>query len=140
MGTYRIHEGSLELPDGYVDQTLNVFPNSSAVPADFSVVVSRDAPLAGENLQSYFERQMKQLPNTLPGLKVLRRGQTTVGDQPAMEVEYTWVSKGMKMHQRQATLMVGGRILNVTASAHDNAFHKFAAQFEEILGSFKLES
>lgn len=140
MGNYRFNEGSLELPEGYVDQTINVFPNSSSSPADFSVVVSRDSPLAGENLQAYFERQMKQLPNTLPGLKVLRRGQITVGGEPAMEVEYTWVSKGMKMHQRQATLMAGGRILNVTASALDNSFHKFATQFEEILDSFKLES
>jgi hypothetical protein len=140
VGTYRINEGSLELPDGYVDQTINVFPNSSASPADFSIVVSRDTPLAGENLQGYFERQMKQLPNSLPGLKVVRRAQITVGDQPAFEVEYTWVSKGMKMHQRQATLMVGGRILNVTASALDNSFHKFAAQFDEILSSFKFES
>lgn len=140
MGTYRINEGSLELPEGYVDQTLNVFPNSSAVPADFSVVVSRDAPLAGESLQAYFERQMKQLPNSLPGLKVLRRGEMTVGGRPAMEVEYTWVSKGMKMHQRQATLMVGGRVLNVTASALDNSFQKFAAQFDDILNSFQFDS
>jgi hypothetical protein len=140
VGTYRINEGSFELPDGYVDQTLNVFPNSSAVPADFSLVVSRDTPLAGENLQAYFERQMKELPGSLPGVKVLRRGTLTVGGRQAMEVEYTWVSKGMKMHQRQATLLVGGRILNVTASALDNAFAKFAAQFEEILNSFRLDS
>ena len=140
MSTYRINEGSFELPDGYVDQTLNVFPNSSAVPADFSVVVSRDTPLVGENLQAYFERQMKQLPSSLPGLKVLRRGELTLGGQRAMEVEYTWVSKGMKMHQRQATLLVGGTVLNVTASALDNSYQKFDAQFREILNSFRFDS
>lgn len=140
MGTYHINEGSFELPEGYVDQTLNVFPNSTSVPADFSVVMSRDLPLANENLQMYFERQMKQLPDSLPGLKVLRRGSLTLGGRQAMEVEYTWVSKGTKMRQRQVCVFAGGQALNLTATALDPAFPKFADEFEGILKSFEFPS
>jgi len=138
MSEYRIHEGNFELPDGWVDQTINVFPNSPSSPADFSVVITRDNAYANETLQDYFERQIKQLPDSLPGFKELRRGELTVGEKKAVDIEYTWVGKGKKMHLRQVCLMLEKLIFNITATAVAPHFPKNAAQFDQILNSFKF--
>lgn len=138
MPIYQLNEGTLELPDNYTDQTMNVFPNSPSSGSDFSVVITRDVPLANEDLKSYFDKQLKQLPGALPGIKILRRGELTVGGLPALEVEYDWISKGRKMHHRQVSMMPEKLVLNITASAAANNFQKYAAEFDQILNSFKF--
>ncbi len=138
MPNYRIHEGNFDLPDGWVDQTINVFPNSPSSPADFSVVITRDKPFADETLPEYFERQIKQLPDALPGFKEIRRGELTVGGTAAVDIEYTWIGKGKKMHIRQVCVMLDTLILNITATAVAPHFSKNAAQFDEILNSFRF--
>ncbi len=138
MPNYLINEGNFDLPDGWIDQTINVFPNSPSSPADFSVVITRDNPFANETLQGYFERQIKQLPDALPGFKELRRGSLTVGEQEAVDIEYTWIGKGKKMHIRQVCVIVKNSILNITATAVAPHFPKYSPQFDDILVSFKF--
>jgi hypothetical protein len=138
MPKYQINEGIFDLPEGWVDQTINVFPNSPSSPAEFSVVITRDNPFAGESLKDYFERQIKQLPGSLPGLKILRRGELTVGGKEALDLEYNWIGKGKKMHIRQVSLMIDKTIVNVTATAVAPYFPKYVSQFDEVLASFKF--
>ena len=127
----------MELPDGWLDQTINVFPNSSD-PAEFSVVITRDTPFANESLKEYFERQVKQLPDSLPGFKEIRRGNLMMDDREAVDIEYNWIGKGKKIHIRQVCMLVDGVILNINATAVAPYFPKYASEFEKILSSFKF--
>ena len=138
MQEYQLNEATLELPDEWIDQTINVFPNSSSDPAEFSVVITRDNPYAKEDLEKYFERQTKQLPDSLPGFKEIRRGKLTLDDRDAVDIEYNWIGKGKKMHIRQVCTMVDEIILNITATAVAPHFPKHAPEFDKILKSFKF--
>ncbi len=126
------------MPEGWIDQTINVFPNSSSNPAEFSVVITRDNPYANETLTAYFERQVKQLPDSLPGYQEVRRGNLTLGKKEAVDIEYTWVGKGKKMHIRQVCVMAKDLILNITATALAPQFSKYAPEFDKILNSFEF--
>ena len=138
MQEYRLNEGTLEMPDEWVDQTMNIFPSSSATPADFSVVITRDPALANESLEQYFERQIKQLPDALPGFKEIRRGELKVDDKDAVDIEYNWIGQGKKMHIRQVGLMLDGVVMNITATAVAPHFPKYSADFDKILQSIKF--
>lgn len=138
MQTYTLNEGTLELPDEWVDQTMNIFPSSASTPADFSVVITRDTPLANETLKKYFERQIKQLPDALPGFKETRRGELKVDGRDAVDIEYDWIGQGKKMHIRQVGLMLDGVVMNITATAVAPHFPKHSADFDKILQSIKF--
>jgi len=138
MPNYKINEGSFELPEKWVDQTINVFPNSPSAPADFSVIISRDVPLANEDLTAYFQRQVKQLPTSLPGVREIQRGSLTVDKVDAMQIEYTWMNKGKKIQQRQVCILIDNKVMNFTASATAQIYPKEIQKFDDILNSFKF--
>lgn len=138
MQKYKLNEGTLEMPDEWVDQTINVFPSSSSNPAEFSVVITRDNPLANESLKEYFDRQIKQLPTSLPGFKEIRRGELKLDGKDAVDIEYNWIGKGKKMHMRQVGTLHNKVILNITATAVAPHYPKYSAEFDKILNSFKF--
>ena len=138
MQKYTLNEGTLELPDEWIDQTMNIFPSSSSTPADFSVVITRDVPFAGESLNDYFERQIKQLPDALPGFKEIRRGKLKVDGRDAVDIEYEWIGQGKKMHIRQVGTIFNGVVMNLTATAMAALFPKHASEFDKILNSIEF--
>jgi hypothetical protein len=139
MQKYQLNEGTLELPDMWVDQTMNIFPSSASTPADFSVVITRDNPFANESLEEYFERQIKQLPDALPGFKEIRRGKLKVDGKDAVDIEYQWIGQGKKMHIRQVGTIVNDAVMNITATAMAPHFPKHAPEFDKILNSIKFD-
>ncbi|RML98875.1 hypothetical protein ALQ86_05453, partial [Pseudomonas amygdali pv. eriobotryae] len=58
---YELHEGSITLPEGFQDRTVNMFVLGSTLPAPLSITVSRDTLLSTELLKTYVDRQVKML-------------------------------------------------------------------------------
>ena len=56
---YPLPEGRITLPQGFEDRSVNMFILGSSIPAPLSITLSRDNTLPGEELSTYFERQIK---------------------------------------------------------------------------------
>jgi hypothetical protein len=140
MSTYRINEATFELPDGWPDQTINIFPNSREDTAQCSLVMSRDQTQAGETLVDYVARQHKLLYEQLPQLHMLRRDDSTVDGLAAMEAEFTWQSETGLMRQRQVYLVRDGKALTLTATSLDRDFSHYASVVDDIIASFHFLS
>jgi hypothetical protein len=138
MGTYQINEGAFELPDGWPDQTVNIFSTSREAPAEFSLVISRDEEQEGEGLRDYVARQHKALYEQLPRLRMLRRGDVVLDGRPALDVEFTWESDAGLMRQRQVYVAHDGTILTLTATAREALYAKYEAALDDIAASFKF--
>jgi hypothetical protein len=138
MGTYQINEGAFELPDGWPDQTVNIFTTSREAPAEFSLVISRDEELEGEELRDYVARQHKTLYEQLPRLRMLRRGEAVLDGQPAVDVEFTWESDAGVMRQRQLYVAHDGAILTLTATAREAFYTKYETAVDDLTASFKF--
>ncbi|MBH3071144.1 DUF1795 domain-containing protein, partial [Serratia marcescens] len=71
-------EGSVALPEGYVDRTVNVLlPGDDVSP---SINISRDALQPAEHLEGYVTRQLDVLAQGLKGWAFKSREPATLGD------------------------------------------------------------
>ncbi|MBH3069677.1 DUF1795 domain-containing protein, partial [Serratia marcescens] len=71
-------EGSVALPEGYADRTVNVLLAGDDVSP--SINISRDALQPAENLESYVTRQLDALAQGLKGWAFKSREPATLGD------------------------------------------------------------
>lgn len=70
---YQLQEGSITLPEGFQDRTVNMFILGNSIPAPLNITVSRDNLLSGEDLGAYIERQVKLIASKLRGYTILAR-------------------------------------------------------------------
>lgn len=138
MSTYHINEATFDVPDGWPDQSINIFPSSRDVPTEFSLVVSRDEPQEGEQLDDYVARQLKQLYEQLPDLRVLRRDELPVDGETALEAEFTWRADAGTMRQRQVYIVRDGKALTLTATALERFYAKYETVLDDLVSSFSF--
>ncbi|EKT4525086.1 DcrB-related protein, partial [Pseudomonas putida] len=50
---YQLQEGSIALPEGFQDRTVNMFILGSNIPAPLNITISRDNVLPAEDLDAY---------------------------------------------------------------------------------------
>jgi hypothetical protein len=142
-------EARFELPGGWQDQTVHIF----AVPAsagegmgdgpqgaEFSLVIHRDTPQPGEDLAAYVERQLANVKATLPGVRILREGELTVGGLAAREAELRWEAEGAGLlRQRQVYVRRQGRVLTMTGTAPERLYAKHAGAMDALLASLRFQ-
>ena len=93
MERYQTKDVSFVPPANWADRTVvafatNPFPHGRKGGA--SIVVTRDAPPAGETLLAYAHRQLMQLRMGLSGFEVLGGLEYRVGGKPAMQLRVAW--------------------------------------------------
>ncbi|MEB3900580.1 DUF1795 domain-containing protein [Pseudomonas putida] len=112
---YQLQEGSITLPEGFQDRTVNMFILGSNIPAPLNITISRDNVLPAENLDAYIDRQVKLIASKLRGYTVLARKPAQLSSsQPLMgvQIEGYYLNDGRPVYQRQAAFEVApGRIL-----------------------------
>ena len=122
-------------PNVPADAMGDVYPPPTS---PFAVSLHRDAPLDGEDLSAYLARQVAGLTQSIPDLKVLRRGTRDVGGQRAEEIEYAWTAEGGRMRQHQVHVLRAGRILTWTATAPAVHWLTYAPQFTALLATVRF--
>ncbi len=138
MSRYYINEASFDVPDEWPDQSINVFPSSRESSSEFSFVVSRDETKPGEDLYSYVDRQQEELLAQLPGFNLIHCVKTKLSGIDGVDTEFSWVSGGKQMHQRQICVVFGGRALVLTATAQEHHYQKYIQVLNQITDSFKF--
>jgi hypothetical protein len=142
---YRIHEGSLEIPDGFQDRTANLFVSKGDPRTSPNLSVARDTLEKDETLRDYVTRQIGVLAEKLPGHAVERRCAARLGAGDAAiegeQIDARYRNGGRTLHQRQAAFAVGGgRVLVFSATLTAPASAPFETLWTRWLASFVARS
>ncbi|MFE8115714.1 DcrB-related protein [Brenneria goodwinii] len=95
-------EGQIRVPEGYQDNTVNVFVSSHENAPSFNI--SRDLLVEGETLPAYIDRQLGQLEKHLSGWKLLAREAAELGQHvlSGEHVRASYLRDGRRIWQDQA--------------------------------------
>ncbi|VVO61852.1 hypothetical protein PS838_00834 [Pseudomonas fluorescens] len=112
---YQLQEGSIVLPEGFQDRTVNMFVLGNSIPAPLNITISRDNMLPAEDLKTYIERQVKLIAAKLRGYTLLSKKPATLSsEQPrsGIQLDAYYMNDGRPVYQRQAAFEIEqGRIL-----------------------------
>lgn len=141
MQNYQLYEGSIGIPDGWKDQTMNAFalPEPNGKGAKASLVVSRDYETKSDTVEHYADLQLVEAAKKLPKYKLIRRNETQVGGQPAMQVDYTWATpERVEIRQRQAFTKYRDYFLMMTLTAPADDFGKYETVWQETIKTISI--
>lgn len=138
---YRLQEGSLVLPQGFQDRTVNMFVLGKTMPSPLSITVSRDDLLPGEVLGVYVDRQVKMLGSKMRGYTLLSKHPATLSKALPIEgfqVDAYYLNDGRPYYQRQAAFLVSpGRALIFSTTSQGNFNAEQTASWQDMLASFQ---
>ena len=142
---YHIQEGQFDVPDdGRIDRSMNVLAMPDG--AGTTLIVSRDALRAQENLAQFVSRQMNDLMRQVSQLKELSRDEIAVGpavlNLRAIELATQFKQNGQALYQRQAVFLLpnerdGKAVLILTASSPVPFDAEALALWQRTLASFQ---
>ncbi|EYF02666.1 DcrB-related protein [Chondromyces apiculatus] len=140
MALYEADEVSFEVPDGYVDRSMNMFISPSQGPRGqpISVVITRD-PRTEETVRDQAIRLLKDVVAALPGGKLLGQRDREVGAQPAREARLQAVQQRVPTYARQTYVGHYGTLLTITVTSPRGAAQQCDAQTERLLGSMRFK-
>lgn len=136
MSEYTFDEGSLVLPSGWFDRTLNVLgpePND----AEFKVLVSREDQ-NGRSLDDFVTTQSKDLSQRLPWFVLQSKAERMIAGLRAIEVKSTFRDGKAEMFQHQATIATRGKFLTLTAVSLLRAQEACSHELERLLSTARL--
>ncbi|WP_258911204.1 DUF1795 domain-containing protein [Pseudomonas putida] len=138
---YQLQEGSITLPEGFQDRTVNMFILGNSIPAPLNITVSRDNLLSGEDLGAYIERQIKLIASKLRGYTILGKKTAQLSSsqpQAGIQVDGYYLKDGRPIYQRQAAFEIApGRILVFSTTSQADFSGKQNDSWLELLGSFE---
>jgi hypothetical protein len=138
---YQLHEGSITLPEGFQDRTVNMFVIGNSIPAPLNITISRDNMLPGEELNAYVSRQVKLISAKL-------RGYTLLGKKPAalsaqqpiqgIQVDAYYLNDGRPVYQRQAVFQIEPiRVLVISTTSQLDFTTEQEENWLQLLASFQ---
>ncbi|AUX71484.1 DcrB-related protein [Erwinia pyrifoliae] len=131
-------EGSVTLPEGYSDRTVNVLlAGDDASP---SLNISRDTLHPGEAVADYITRQLATLSASLKGWVLKGREPATLGGEqlPGESVSASYLRDGQRIWQRQAVFALAeGRVLVFTLAQPRKPSPQDEALLQQVLASYR---
>lgn len=106
---YVLQEGSLTLPGGFQDRSVNLFIQGGTLPAPFSLTISRDTTLPGEALADYIDRQVSLISAKLRKYKLASSRDAQLGSTTPLQgiqIDAHYQSDGRPIYQRQAAFPI----------------------------------
>lgn len=138
---YVIQEGSLTLPAGFQDRSVNMFIPGVALPAPFSLTIARDNTLPGEALSDYIERQVNLIAAKLR--KYQRQSTVRVELSKrvpiaGLQVDAHYQNDGRPVYQRQAAFILAAeRVLVFSATSQQPFDDSLNQLWAGVLASFE---
>ena len=135
---YHISEGSFQVPDAAQDRSVNMLVLNHG-PGGLTLVVTRDALQAGEDLDDFLARQLRTLALQVKGFRQQEANPLRVGATglPAARVATTFRQNNASLHQLQTALLLGGgQVLVLTLSCASPLTPEQAAYGQLLLDSF----
>lgn len=130
-------EGSITLPEGYLDQTANLFRTANIAAPTYTI--SRDRLPPGMTLQDYISGQLALMQKHLPNWQTKQRDSARLGKQEieGERIVTTFQREGRPIAQQQAIFMLNAsQILVFTQTKNSALTDEECAQFSALLASF----
>lgn len=109
---YRFHEGTIDLPDDWTDETLNIF--KAPIESGYNLVVSRERiPKALDPIQ-HRDAQRQLIEENLVGFNLRERRPIELDGDPTEWIEYGWNSPQGPMSQVNVMRIVGPILVSFT--------------------------
>ncbi|WP_063552162.1 DUF1795 domain-containing protein [Burkholderia territorii] len=125
------------LPDGWRDQTMNVFHLPDAAGRkDVAFVVTRDYDTPLDDVGAYADAQQTAFKRQFPAYKPLARETVTIDGRPGLMLDYQWRSDKTLLRQRQAMVRLDDAMLVFTLNARVEDFERHIPAWTAILSSF----
>ena len=138
---YELQEGSIALPQGFQDRTVNMFVLGASIPAPLSITISRDNLLPSELLNAYVDRQVKMLASKLRGYTLLGKkavSLSTIAPIDGVQIDAYYMNEGRPFYQRQAAFLIeSGRALIFSTTAQADFSAQQNEDWENLLSSFQ---
>jgi hypothetical protein len=139
MKPYRLNEADILIPDGWLDNTIYAFSKADSPQSSANFVITRDSVTQCADTQGYADQQLVEAAKKLKGYKLLGRNPVTISGQPAVEVNYTWITpERIEVQQRQGYLKLGAQFLVFTLTARAREFSRNDATWNAIMESLRL--
>jgi hypothetical protein len=139
MSEYYMHEGTFNVPDGWRDQSMNVFRLPASKGKEAALIITRDYETSIVEPSEYAQAQQEAAKKNFPGFKSLGVTDRTVAGQPAAVVDYQWRANGsVLLRQRQAYIRHEQAMLTVTVSAQADDFDRVEDTWLQALDSLRL--
>ncbi|QHM73869.1 DcrB-related protein [Mixta intestinalis] len=130
-------EGSLAIPEGYIDQTVNVFRPMNGAKTAYSI--ARDRLPAGVTLADHISNQLAMLEKHMPGNQITERSSVWLGDRviEGEQIVIEMQREGQHITQHQAIFLLDATLLVFTQTKNGPLAEEDNAQFTALLASFK---
>jgi hypothetical protein len=139
---YRLNEANISLPDYWKDTTINAFilpSRTKTGEAEASFVITRDHESKSERVDHYADTQLVEAAKKLNRYKFIERQSVKISNQPAVQVDYTWVTPDrIEVQQRQAYVKYGKSFLIFTLTVRASDFNVHETAWDNAIASVKL--
>lgn len=114
---YRINEGSIDLPSGWKDQSINIVASSGSgsIPG-LTFTITRDEVPWGMKFAEYVTGEIEKAKDALTEFKVHTQSEGVISGRAVVEIEVTWKAKQSPMHQIITTVDAPAHAMVLTAS------------------------
>lgn len=140
---YLLQEGTINLPEDFVDRTVNTFALGSTIPAPLSVTVARDKMLPDEDMPTYLKRQIKLLQSHIKGYKVIDQKALSLPSNQEIEgaqIEAYYKTEGRYYYQKQAAFEIAPKKIIVFSCTSQEQFTEAQNKlWQDLLESFQLK-
>lgn len=131
-------EGSVSLPEGYVDRTVNVLLASDDISP--SINISRDVLQPAETLNDYISRQLAALGQSLKGWAFKSREPALLGSDHLVGewIRASYLRDGKRIWQSQAVFaQAEGRVLVFTLAMARKLTQQDDELLQQVLDSYR---
>lgn len=137
---YRINEGTIDLPDSWKDQSINIIASSgSASVPGLSFTITRDDVPWGMKFADYVDSEIEKAAGALTDFAILSKSALTVDGRDAVEIECTWKAKQGKMHQIITTVHAPKSAMVMTASMPGRLSDSQKAEIRQITATLRFD-
>ncbi len=136
MPRFTTNELSFEVPDGFVNASIDTFFLGEDAP-EMTLTISRE-PLGDGSLEAQAEERLAALPEVLPKSRILARRRSRVGTLDAYEARLEVQSLRGGFFQRLAFVAYYDTLLLFTGSCHPTGRAKCELEVDRVLDSLRF--
>jgi hypothetical protein len=133
--TYIFHEGSIDVPDDWKDESMNIF--KAPVEAGYNLVISREKIPKAINPRAHRDAQRKIIEDNLIGYKLHERRELALDNVPNEWMEYSWQSPQGPMHQVNVMRVVERSLISFTFTSSRPFTDAERELFAQMLATYK---
>lgn len=134
--SYRLNEGTIDIPENWQDQSMNVFvlPDDSGI----NLVINRSKLPYGIDEEEYYSQLIHQFRTTLKNYQEIVCQSITLSNNPAKLLEYQWLTPEGKMYQLTVMQIYHNQLLTFTYTASEPFTASRRQALLDIIYTFKL--